>query len=189
MTDPVTNTSLAADRRDARRPYTCRGRARLSSRSANLFRSYIADQQASAGIPLNQRVLLQVVSTKAATGGGTKEDAGDRRVSGSHSSPPSASRSFSRTSGRVFRPSSRHGGAARRACGRRQTALVMPRARNAPLLGRIAPPVRGDLRRGRPRRTLRQCPQRARGRRSRAVAGPRRRRRASLARQSSAGTA
>jgi hypothetical protein len=38
--------------------------SRVSRAAADLFRSYIADQQASAKIPLDQRVLLQVVSTK-----------------------------------------------------------------------------------------------------------------------------
>ena len=38
--------------------------ARVSQTGAALFRSYIADQQASAGILRNQRVLLQVVSNQ-----------------------------------------------------------------------------------------------------------------------------
>ena len=46
---------------------------RVSQEGANLFRSYIADRQASAGIPLKQRVLLQVVSTKAAVIAGRKK--------------------------------------------------------------------------------------------------------------------
>ena len=64
VTDPATNGalplvdvgSLAHTRAEA---------ARVSRAAADLFRSYIAHQQASAGIPRNQRVLLQVVSTKA----------------------------------------------------------------------------------------------------------------------------
>jgi len=40
---------------------------RASRTAADLFRSYIAQQQTSAGIPPSQRVLLQVVSTKAPT--------------------------------------------------------------------------------------------------------------------------
>jgi hypothetical protein len=46
---------------------------RASREGANLFRSYIADQQASGGIPVKQRVLLQVVSTKAAMIAGRKK--------------------------------------------------------------------------------------------------------------------
>ena len=45
----------------------------VSREGANLFRSYIADQQASGGIPLKQRVLLQVVSTNAAVIAGRKK--------------------------------------------------------------------------------------------------------------------
>jgi hypothetical protein len=72
VTDPLTNSllplvdviGLAHTRADA---------ARLSQRGADLFRSYIAGQQSSAGIPLNQRVLLQVISTKTKLIAGRKK--------------------------------------------------------------------------------------------------------------------
>ena len=70
---PGDEQSIGAGRRDGRRPYVCSGRRAVSQEGANLFRSYIADQQASAGIPLKQRVLLQVVSTKAAVIKGRKK--------------------------------------------------------------------------------------------------------------------
>lgn len=47
--------------------------ARVSRAGADLFRSYIAHQQASAGIPLKQRVLLQIVSTEATLTAGRKK--------------------------------------------------------------------------------------------------------------------
>jgi hypothetical protein len=39
--------------------------ARVSQAGTDEFRSYIRDQQASKGVSLNQRVVLQVVSTQA----------------------------------------------------------------------------------------------------------------------------
>lgn len=65
VTDPATNSALAlVDVMSV--GHTPAQAARVSRAGADLFRSYIAHQQASAGIPLQQRVLLQVVSTKAA---------------------------------------------------------------------------------------------------------------------------
>jgi hypothetical protein len=72
VTDPATNSPLplVAVTSVAHTPAQA---ARVSQAGANLFRSYIADQQASAGIPLKQRVLLQVVSTEAALIAGRKK--------------------------------------------------------------------------------------------------------------------
>jgi hypothetical protein len=72
VTDPATNSALAlVDVMSV--AHTPAQAARVSQTGAGLFRSYIAHQQASAGIPLNQRVLLQVVSTKAALIAGRKK--------------------------------------------------------------------------------------------------------------------
>jgi hypothetical protein len=46
---------------------------RASRAAARLFQSYITGQQASAGIPLNQRVLLQVVSNQTTLEKGRKK--------------------------------------------------------------------------------------------------------------------
>jgi hypothetical protein len=73
VTDPATNNSplpLVAVTSVAHTPAQA---ARVSLAGADLFRSYIAHQQASAGIPLKQRVLLQVVSTDAALIAGRKK--------------------------------------------------------------------------------------------------------------------
>ena len=71
-TDTVTNLPLAlVDVMSV--AHTSAQATRVSQEGANLFRSYITDQQASAGIPLKQRVLLQVVSTKAAVIAGRKK--------------------------------------------------------------------------------------------------------------------
>ena len=72
VTDPATNSALAlVDVMSV--AHTPAQAARDSRAGADLFRSYIAHQQASARIPLNQRVLLQVVSTKAALIAGRKK--------------------------------------------------------------------------------------------------------------------
>ena len=72
VTDPATNSPLALiDVMSV--AHTPAQAARVSRAGANLFRSYIAHQQASAGIPLKQRVLLQVVSTKATLIAGRKK--------------------------------------------------------------------------------------------------------------------
>jgi hypothetical protein len=72
VTDPATNMPLplVAVTSVAHTPAQA---ARVSQAGANLFRSYIAHQQASAGIPLKQRVMLQVVSTEAALIAGRKK--------------------------------------------------------------------------------------------------------------------
>jgi capsular polysaccharide biosynthesis protein len=72
VTDPATNgpLPLVAVTSVAHTPAQA---ARVSRAGADLFRSYIAHQQASAGIPLKQRVLLQVVSTEAALIAGRKK--------------------------------------------------------------------------------------------------------------------
>ena len=63
VTDPTTNGLLpmidVVGRADSSREA-----ARVSQAGAALFRSYIGDQQVSAGIPRNERVLLQVVSNQ-----------------------------------------------------------------------------------------------------------------------------
>jgi K+-transporting ATPase c subunit len=72
VTDPATNSPLAlVDVMSV--AHTSAQARRVSQEGANLFRSYIAHQQASVGIPLKQRVLLQVVSTKAAVIAGRKK--------------------------------------------------------------------------------------------------------------------
>jgi hypothetical protein len=72
VTDPATNTPLAlVDVMSV--AHTPAQAERVSRAGAGLFRSYIARQQASAAIPLHQRVLLQVVSTKAALTAGRKK--------------------------------------------------------------------------------------------------------------------
>jgi hypothetical protein len=72
VTDPATNSALAlVDVMSL--GHTRAQAARVSGAGASLFRSYIAHQQVSAGIPLNQRVLLQVVSKKAALIEGRKK--------------------------------------------------------------------------------------------------------------------
>jgi hypothetical protein len=72
VTDPATNSPLAlVDVMGV--AHTPAQAKRVSQEGANLFRSYIAHQQASGGIPLKQRVLLQVVSTKAAVIAGRKK--------------------------------------------------------------------------------------------------------------------
>jgi hypothetical protein len=72
VTDPATNAllPLVAVTSVAHTPAQA---ARVSRAAADLFRSYIAHQQASAGIPLKQRVLLQVVSTEATLIAGRKK--------------------------------------------------------------------------------------------------------------------
>ena len=71
-TDTVTNLPLAlVDVMSV--AHTSAQATRISQEGANLFRSYMADRQASAGIPLKQRVLLQVVSTKTAVIAGRKK--------------------------------------------------------------------------------------------------------------------
>jgi len=72
VTDPATNSALAmVDVTSVSR--TPAQAARVSLAGAELFRSYIAHQQASARTPLNQRVLLQVLSTRAALIAGRKK--------------------------------------------------------------------------------------------------------------------
>jgi hypothetical protein len=72
VTDPSTNSVLPlVDVMSL--AHTPAEAARVSRAGADLFRSYIAHQQASAGIPLNQRVLLQVVSTRATLAAGRKK--------------------------------------------------------------------------------------------------------------------
>jgi hypothetical protein len=72
VTDLATNSALAlVDVTSV--AHTPAQAARVSRAGANLFRSYIARQQASAGIPLKQRVLLQVVSTKTVLTAGRKK--------------------------------------------------------------------------------------------------------------------
>jgi hypothetical protein len=72
VTDPATNSPLALV--DVTSVAHTRAQAARASRAgANLFRSYIARQQTSAGIPAKQRVLLQVVSTKATVIAGQKK--------------------------------------------------------------------------------------------------------------------
>ncbi len=64
VTDPATNSALPLiDVMSL--AHTPSEAVRVSRAGADLFRSYIAEQQASADIPANQRVLLQVVSTRA----------------------------------------------------------------------------------------------------------------------------
>jgi hypothetical protein len=64
VTDTATNSPLAlVDVMSV--AHTSAQARRVSRAGANLFRSYIADRQATGGVPLKQRVLLQVVSTKA----------------------------------------------------------------------------------------------------------------------------
>jgi hypothetical protein len=53
--------------------HTATEAARVSRAGANVFRSYIAGQERSAGIPVNQRVELQVISTKASLVSGRKK--------------------------------------------------------------------------------------------------------------------
>jgi hypothetical protein len=72
VTDPLTQsplpliavTGLASTPAEA---------ARVSQAGADRFRSYIRDQQASAGVSLSQRVVLQVVSTQAQLVAGRKK--------------------------------------------------------------------------------------------------------------------
>ena len=72
VTDPATNSPLALV--DVTGTAHTRAQARsVSQEGANLFRSYIAHQQASVGIPSKQRILLQVVSTKATVIAGRKK--------------------------------------------------------------------------------------------------------------------
>ena len=72
VTDTATNSPLAlVDVTSV--AHTSAQARRVSREGANLFRSYIADQQASGKIPLKQRVLLQVVSTKAEVIAGRKK--------------------------------------------------------------------------------------------------------------------
>ena len=72
VTDPATNTPLAlVDVTSV--AHTPAQAERVSRVGANLFRSYIADEQTSAGIPTKQRVLLNVVSTKATVIAGRKK--------------------------------------------------------------------------------------------------------------------
>lgn len=63
VTDPTTNGLLPLID-VVGRAGSAKEAARVSQAGAALFRSYIAGQQASAGIPSNQRVLLQVVSNQ-----------------------------------------------------------------------------------------------------------------------------
>ena len=125
MTDTATNSPLAlVDVMSV--AHTPAQATRVSQEGANLFRSYIADQQASAGIPLKQRVLLQVVSTKAALIAGRKKTLAIVALSGGHhrhhrthvrSREPQAAYSGRRAS---------HGGSARRTCRREEDGLVRP---------------------------------------------------------------
>ena len=72
VTDTATNSPLAlVDVMSV--AHTSAQATRVSQKGANLFRSYIADQQASGGIPVKQRVLLQAVSTEAALIAGRKK--------------------------------------------------------------------------------------------------------------------
>jgi hypothetical protein len=72
VTDPTTNIPLAlVDVTSV--AHTPAQAARVSQAGATLFRSYIAHQQTSAGIPPKQRVLLEVVSTKATLIAGRKK--------------------------------------------------------------------------------------------------------------------
>jgi hypothetical protein len=72
VTDPATNSPLALLDVMSVAPTSAQA-ARVSRAGADLFRSYIEHQQASAGTPLKQRVLLQVLSTKAALIEGRKK--------------------------------------------------------------------------------------------------------------------
>ena len=72
VTDTATNSPLALVDVTSVAHSSAQAR-RVSQEGASLFRSYIADQQASAGIPLKERVLLQVVSTKAEVIAGRKK--------------------------------------------------------------------------------------------------------------------
>jgi hypothetical protein len=72
VTDPTTSAPLAlVDVTSV--AHTPAQAARVSRAGANLFRSDIGHQQTSAGIPPKQRVLLQVVSTKATLIAGRKK--------------------------------------------------------------------------------------------------------------------
>jgi hypothetical protein len=72
VTDTATNSPLAlVDVMSV--AHTSAQATRVSQKGANLFRSYITDQQASGGIPVKQRVLLRGVSTKAALIAGRKK--------------------------------------------------------------------------------------------------------------------
>ena len=72
VTDPTTNIPLAlVDVTSV--AHTAAQAARVSRAGATLFQSYIAHQQTSARIPPKQRVLLQVVSTKATVIAGRKK--------------------------------------------------------------------------------------------------------------------
>jgi hypothetical protein len=72
VTDPTTGSLLplidVVGRGDSRREAV-----RVSQAGAALFRTYIADQQASADIARNQRVLLQVVSDQVNLAAGRKK--------------------------------------------------------------------------------------------------------------------
>jgi hypothetical protein len=72
VTDPVTNIPLPLVAVTSV-GHTPAQAARVSRAGADFFQSYIAHQQASAGIPLKQRILLQVVSTEAALIAGRKK--------------------------------------------------------------------------------------------------------------------
>ena len=72
VTDPLTSTALPLID-VAGRASTRAEAARVAQAGADRFRSYIRDQQASSGVSLNQRVLLQVVSTQAQLVAGRKK--------------------------------------------------------------------------------------------------------------------
>ena len=72
LTDPLTSTPLPLID-VAGRASTRAEAARVAQAGADRFRSYIRDQQASSGVSLNQRVLLQVVSTQAQLVAGRKK--------------------------------------------------------------------------------------------------------------------
>ena len=72
VTDPLTGTPLPLID-VAGRGSTRAEAARVAQAGADRFRSYIRDQQASSEVSLNQRVLLQVVSTQAQLVAGRKK--------------------------------------------------------------------------------------------------------------------
>jgi capsular polysaccharide biosynthesis protein len=72
VTDPATNSLLPlVDVMSL--AHTPAEAARVSQVATDVFRSYITNQQASAGIPLNERVQLEVVSTKTTLAKGRKK--------------------------------------------------------------------------------------------------------------------
>ena len=136
--------------------------ARVSRAGANLFRSNIADQQASAGIPLNQRVLLQVVSTRAKLVAGRKKTLPIIAFIAVMIATVGLTFVLENLRPRVYAvepTASEH--SAPTAAGARRGQGIRALVMIAHARPRVPPDVRGHLGRRRPRNTLLQCPQRA----------------------------